>query len=188
MLIFAQPTGAALERLFGAVTELELETRLAGRMFPARNWHQTLCGPYDASEEVMNALFKAGDALEQAQLPAFTLSLNRLRAEEGDRIHWSFFARGRPHAFDDVLAILKDQVTRRGLAPDSGHRPHITISYNAREGLPPLDIAPIDWVIHEFALAERSGTGNEWSYKIIKRWKLVLMPRNSGWQQGSLFS
>ncbi|QNP49015.1 2'-5' RNA ligase family protein [Diaphorobacter aerolatus] len=162
----AQPHG-------GAVQQLKLDKRLQDLMFPARNWHQTFCGPYDGSDAVKQALMHAGDALAATKMPAFVLSLNRIRGEGGRQgIHWSFFARGRPRPFDEVLAVLKDEVVRQGLEADGGHRPHVTICYRASETLETQAITPIDWVIDELLLAERTGTGNGWTYQILHRWKL----------------
>ncbi|MPN34659.1 hypothetical protein SDC9_182153 [bioreactor metagenome] len=95
-------------------------------------------------------------------------------------IHWSFFARGRPKPFEDVLKVLRDEVTRHGLTPDAGHRPHVTICYKAPEPLETRTIAPIHWHISELMLAERSGTGNGWSYRPLQRWMLPSPPDDDG--------
>ncbi|MDR2333868.1 MAG: 2'-5' RNA ligase family protein [Burkholderiaceae bacterium] len=178
MLILAQPQALVRKAMLRSVQQLRLDDRMQDLMFPPHNWHQTFCGPYDGSDDVKHALMQAGHALAASKLPAFTLSLNRIRGEGGMMgIHWSFFARGRPHPFDDVLALLKEEATRHGLEADSGHRPHVTICYRAPEKLETQPIAPIDWLIDELLLAERTGTGNGWAYHILHRWKLHAEPR-----------
>ena len=87
-----------------------------------------------------------------------------------------------------MIDRLKDNVTAHGLERDSGHRPHITICYNAPESLDTHQITPIDWLITQYQLAERTGTGNAWSYRILKRWELGPEPPSNSANQLPLFS
>ena len=173
MLILAQPSAQVRKLMLAAVQKLQLDERLGDLMFPPHNWHQTFCGPFDGSDDVRAALMHAGNALVANRTRALSLSLNRIRGEGGRQgIHWSFFARGRSRPFDEVLTLLKAEATRHGLEADAGHRPHVTISYRAPEVLDTQAITPIEWSIDELRLAERTGTGNGWTYHILHRWML----------------
>lgn len=171
MMILFQPKGLVLDRLRAQVEMLGLDARLGEAMFPTHNWHQTLCGPFDASEKVLTALKAAGDAARAAELAGFTLRFNRIRGDKGERIHWSFKAQGRPKPFDALLQTLRQALEPYGLA-DSGHSPHITISYRAPEQLESQAIAPVSCPIDELQLAERTSVGRNWRYQILYRWAL----------------
>ncbi|MEN2431363.1 2'-5' RNA ligase family protein [Comamonas sp. F1-6] len=143
MLIVTQPQSPERHRLRARISALGLDKDLGERMFSPDNWHQTCCGPFDSGQEALLALLAAGNAVQAAQLKAFELSFNRIRGEEGERIHWSLLTRGRPEPFNQLLTTLQTELKSHGFK-DDGHRPHITISYRALHALPTRRIDPVD--------------------------------------------
>ena len=177
VMIVSQPNLWLREHMRAKVHALGLDDELGWRLFAPPHWHQTLCGPFDTCEQALLALMAAGDAA-QAEQPAFELSFNRIRGDKGEHIHWSFQACGRPKPFDHMQETLQAELKPFGLK-DGGHRPHITISYRAPYGLPTLPIGPLDWLIDEIQLVERSGSGKDFHYEVLHRWALKppAMPR-----------
>ena len=162
MMVMSQPSDPVLRRMSSAVDQRGLREFLGARMFPERNWHQTLCGPYEACHATERTLARACDAALAAPMRAFRLRLNRIRSDrwpDEERIHWSFLSQGRPSDFDALLQFLRTEV-QPDLPPDTGHTPHVTISYRAPAPLDTLRIQPIDWLIQQISLVVRQGTGN----------------------------
>ncbi|MFE1572357.1 2'-5' RNA ligase family protein [Comamonas odontotermitis] len=180
MMVMCQPSDPVLSRMSNAIDQRGLREFLGARMFPECNWHQTLCGPYPACLATERALERACDAALAARMRAFRLRLNRIRGEHrpaGERTHWSFLCQGRPSEFDDLLRCLQTKV-QPDLPPDTGHTPHVTISYRAPAPLDTLRIQPIDWLIQQILLVVRQGTGNGWRYEVLQSWELPVMPAN----------
>lgn len=178
MLIIAQPPAAVRQPMRKALLSHNLHEQLGERLFPEHNWHQTLCGPYPASNAAERALARAGNAACATQTPAFRLRLNRIRGPHmpaGERMHWSFMSQGRPTGFDVLRERLQAQV-QPDLLPDTGHTPHVTICYRAPAPLATQFIQPIDWQIRQILLVVRRGTGNGWRYEALQRWELPAMP------------
>ncbi|TYK73198.1 2'-5' RNA ligase family protein [Comamonas sp. Z3] len=172
ILIVTQPKSPVRDRLRARISALGLDGELGERLFSPGNWHQTWCGPFDSGQEAMLALLAAGNAVQEAQLKAFELSFNRVRGEVGERIHWSLRTRGRPEPFNRLLTTLQTALESHGFK-DGGHGPHITISYRALHALPTRRIDPVDWLIDEIQLVERTDTGKQLRYRVLHRWPLA---------------
>lgn len=172
ILIVTQPKSPVRDRLRARISALGLDEELGERLFSPDNWHQTWCGPFDSGQEAMLALLAAGNAVQEAQLKAFELSFNRVRGEVGERIHWSLRTRGRPEPFNRLLTTLQTALESHGFK-DGGHGPHITISYRALHALPTRRIDPVDWLIDEIQLVERTDTGKQLRYRVLHRWPLA---------------
>ena len=95
-----------------------------------------------------------------------------LDKELGERIHWSLCTCGRPEPFNRLLTTLQTELKSHGFK-DDGHRPHITIRYKALHALPTRRIDPVDWLIDEIQLVERTGTGKQLRYQLLHRWPLA---------------
>ncbi|UUC95132.1 MULTISPECIES: 2'-5' RNA ligase family protein [Comamonas] len=172
MLIVTQPHSPVRHRLRAGVNALGLDRELGERLFSPDNWHQTWCGPFDSGQEALLALLAAGNAVQAAQLKAFELSFDRIHGEVGERIHWSLRTRERPEPFKQLPATLQTELKSQGFK-DGGHRPHITISYRALHALPTRRIDPVDWLVDEIQLVERTGTGKQLRYQVLHRWPLA---------------
>lgn len=180
MMVMSKPSDPVLSRMSNAINQRGLREFLGARMFPEHNWHQTLCGPYPACLATERTLARACDAALAAPMRAFRLRLNRIRSDrwpDEERIHWSFLSQGRPGDFDALLQFLRTEV-QPDLPPDTGHTPHVTISYRAPAPLDTLRIQPIDWLIQQISLVVRQGTGNGWRYEVLQSWELPIMPVN----------
>ena len=107
-------------------------SKLGRRMFAPENWHQTLSGRhFNADDATVARLMAAGDRINAH---AMTLRFNRVvwsRHELQDRNHCTRLAQGRPAEFDALLAAVQAALTEKGLGDPEGHRPHITLSYDA---------------------------------------------------------
>ncbi|WP_082615447.1 hypothetical protein [Acidovorax sp. Root267] len=155
---------------------------------PQDNWHQTLSDRYGDTPEVRQKMLRVG-ARVRAQ--ACTLVLNRIRdgvhKEQGkNTIHWSFRARGRPHCFDALLVAVRQALYEEGLATETGHTPHSTISYWAPTRLGPTRMDPIAWTLDELLLVV-GGNGKSYSYETIGRWPLQPVPPDPSNTQLRLF-
>ena len=174
VMIVSQPNQGLRDHLRAQLRALGLDHELGWRLFAPSHWHQTLCGPFESCKTALLALMAAGDAAQDVET-AFALSFNRIRGEKGEQVHWSFQTHGRPKPFDHMLKTLKTELQPFGLE-DSGHRPHITISYFAPHALSSQRIQPIDWLIDEIQLVERNGSGKVFHYEVLHRWTLKPPP------------
>ena len=181
MLLMAQPSPEVRARLHETLAGLGLEPVLGLAMFAPENWHQTFCRPYASSADVCAALLRAGVAVHDMRLPAFSLVIDRIQSQGRDPIHWSFRTKARPAGFDALLNAVHHALQLEGLSNDPGHSPHLTISYRAPKELPRQEFAPIPWRIDELLLVQ--GNGSPYRYDVLARWPLPEVPE----AQRSLF-
>lgn len=160
-------------------------TTLGRRMFAMENWHQTLSGRhFDADDATVERLMAAG---ERIAAQAVTLRFNRVIWTHGEperRNHCTLFTHGRPVEFDELLARVQVALREVGLGDSEGHRPHITLSYDAGELHPTIQLIPIEWTIDEVLLLK--GHGQPYRYDVIGRWP--LLPPSSPQHQDDLFA
>ena len=160
-------------------------SKLGRRMFAPENWHQTLSGRhFNADDATVARLMAAGDRINAH---AMTLRFNRVvwsRHELQDRNHCTLLAQGRPAEFDALLAAVQTALTEKGLADPEGHRPHITLSYDAGAPHPAVQLIPIEWTLDEVLLLK--GHGDPYRYEVIRRWP--LLPPASPQHQVDLFA
>ena len=173
---------AVRDALWQAVCAHGLHEKLGRQLFDLENWHQTLSGRhFSPSAERIERLREAGS---QISAHAFTMLINRIGgssyvdATQGiEKHHWEFRVRGKPYGFADLLAAVQ----RALAADDEGHRPHVTLSYNAPTKLPTLKIEPaVEWLIDEIQLVE--GGGSPYRYRVIDRWRLAAKDAAPGAQ------
>ena len=147
-------------------------SKLGRRMFAVENWHQTLSGRhFDADDAIIARLMDAGARIS-AQ--AVTLRFNRVIWSHNELkgvSHCTMYTEGRPVEFDALLAGVQKALSEVGLGDDEGHRPHITLSYDAGELHPTVDLIPIEWTINEVLLLK--GHGHPYRYDVIGRWPLL---------------
>lgn len=160
-------------------------SKLGRRMFAMENWHQTLSGRhFDANGETIARLMDAGGRIA-AQ--AVTLRFNRVIWTQGEpdhRNHCTLFTHGRPVEFNALLGAVQAALGGVGLGDDEGHRPHVTLSYDAGELHPTIQLIPIEWTIDEVLLLK--GYGQPYRYDVIGRWP--LLPPASPQHQDDLFA
>ncbi len=166
LLFMAKVAPAVRHHIEGALAQLRLDWRLGNDLFPPDNWHQTLSDRYEDTPEMSARLQRAGARISAH---AFTLWLNKI----GGREYWSVFAQAKPREFMNLLAAVQDGVMREGLNGGGLHTPHVSVSYNAPEPLPPLTITPIRWHIDEVLLVRGCGDGPNYHYEVIARWDLL---------------
>lgn len=98
-----------------------------------------------------------------------------------EKYHWEFRVRGKPYGFADLLAAVQRALATVGLADDEGHRPHVTLSYNAPANLSTHKIEPpVEWLVDEIQLIE--GGGSPYRYRVIDRWRLTPRDQAPGAQ------
>ncbi|MBE2210073.1 MAG: hypothetical protein IAE66_00600 [Xanthomonadaceae bacterium] len=160
-------------------------SKLGRRMFAMANWHQTLSGRhFDADDTTIARLLQAGARINAS---AVTLRFNRVIWTQGEperRNHCTLFTQGRPVEFDALLGAVQAALAEVGLGDSEGHRPHITLSYDAGELHPTVQLIPIEWSIDEVLLLK--GHGNPYRYDVIGRWP--LLPPASPQHQVDLFA
>ena len=168
----AMPPPESAEQWLTHFTSAGVVSKLGRRLFPMQYWHQSLSGRHFAPTTATIArLMQAG---ERISAHAVTLRLNRIKWSQGEidpKSHCTLLAQGRPQAFDFLLAGVQEALRTMGLADDEGHRPHVTLSYDAGDIHPTMMIIPIEWKIDEVLLLK--GHGNPYRYDIIGRWPLA---------------
>lgn len=170
LLMMAQPPPGVRQALLAALRRQGLEARLGRRMFPARNWHQTLSDRYVDSPSNRAGLLCAGARLSAR---AFTLTFNCVRDQAGGGlIHWAFRAKREP-GFAALLAAVQDVLAGEGFGTSgSGHAPHLTLSYDAPDRLGSTAIEPVAWRIDELLLVV-GGASSPYHYDVLGRWPLL---------------
>lgn len=147
-------------------------------MFDWRRWHQSVSSRFEEYPGLLERMLRAGDRID---VPVFTLVFDRLsgRAAGEEGIHWWFGIRGQSRPFN---ALVKDAWTRlkqEGVRDPSGHRAHVTVSYQAPNALRTQGMAPVAWPIRDVLLI-RSG-GDLRAYEEVARWPLRPDPQLALW-------
>ncbi|WP_051414632.1 2'-5' RNA ligase family protein [Pseudoxanthomonas suwonensis] len=170
LFVMARVPQALRDALLGVMRDAGLDMLLGGALYPPRNWHQTLSGLHPP--EAREAMRRACAAVAAA---AFDMRLDRLESSgpEPGRIHWRFVpSTGRPAGLIDLMAAVRTQLRAQGLVETQGHRPHVTVSYNASRAIEPLQFGPVDWRIDSIELVEVAGTGKDYRYDVVEAWPL----------------
>lgn len=170
LFVMARVPGPLGDALLGVLRDAGLDALLGGALYPPRNWHQSLSDlhPPEAREPLRRAC--AGLAVEGAEL-----RLDRLESAgpEPGRIHWRFVpAGGKSDKLARLLTGLRARLHAEGLAARHGHRPHVTISYGARQAIAPPNVPPQPWRIDAIELVEVAGRGADYRYDTINAWPL----------------
>jgi 2'-5' RNA ligase len=166
----ARVPGPLGDALLGVLRDAGLDALLGGALYPPRNWHQTLSDlqPPDARAALRRACAEL--VAEGAEL---RLGLLESAGPEPGRIHWRFVpADGKSDGLSRLLAALRARLRAEGLAAQNGHRPHVTISYGARQGIAPLNFPPQPWQIDTIELVEAAGRGKDYRYDTVDAWPL----------------
>ena len=170
LFVMARVPQALRDALLDVMRGAGLDTLLGGALYPPRNWHQTLSGLHPP--EAREAMGRACAAVAAA---AFDMRLDRLESSgpEPGRIHWRFVpSTGRPAGLIDLMAAVRMQLRAQGLVETQGHRPHVTVSYNASRAIEPLQFGPVDWRIDSIELVEVAGRGKDYRYDVVEAWPL----------------
>lgn len=183
LFFMAQPQLAVRARMEAAVATSGLDLRLGSAQFESGNWHQSFSDRQDDKPKVRAAMLRAG---ARVSAPSFLMTLNRINGTGvGPRgIHWAFRALGKPKGLEAVLSSVRAALQAEGIDDETGHGPHVTISYKAPSPLPSVPIEPIEWMIDELLLVR--GGGQPYQYEVIGRWPLAASPPPSNLQLGLL--
>ncbi|WP_238390028.1 2'-5' RNA ligase family protein [Pseudoxanthomonas koreensis] len=154
----------------GVLRDAGVDALLGGALYPPRNWHQTVSDlhPPEAREAMRRAC-----AAVVAE--GFEMRLDRLESSgpEPGRIHWRFVpSAGRPEGLGQLSAAVRAQLRAQGLVETQGHRPHVTISYNASRAIEPLRFGPLAWQVDTIELVEAAGRGKDYRYDVVEAWPL----------------
>lgn len=170
LLFIAKPPPEVLDAMQATLMERGLDARLGREMFSAKNWHQSLSDRnFDASERSRQRMLRAG---ARVRAHVCTLTLNRIRGQGRDiSTHWAYHARGEPANFTALVDAVRAALREEGVGSESGHTPHVTISYEAPDQLKTIHITPIPWTIDEILLVK--GGGNPYRYHELGRWPLL---------------
>lgn len=183
LIFMAQPQPAIRVRMEAAVAAHGLDERLGEAQFESGNWHQSFSDRQDDKPKVRAAMLRAG---ARVSAPSFVMTLNRINGTGvGPRgIHWAFRAMGKPKGLEAVLTSVRAALESEGIDDDSGHGPHLTISYKAPTPLPSVAIEPIEWMVDELLLVR--GGGQPYRYEVVGRWPLAAAPEPPQQQFGLL--
>lgn len=170
LIFMAQPQLAIRTRMEAAVAANGLDLRLGSAQFESGNWHQSFSDRQDDKPKIRAAMLRAG---ARVSAPSFVMTLNRINGTgAGPRgIHWAFRAMGKPKGLEAVLTSVRAALLAEGIDDDSGHGPHLTISYKAPSPLPSVAIEPIEWTVDELLLVR--GCGQPYRYEVVGRWPLA---------------
>ena len=172
----AMPEPAPLALLVERIAAAGVFEKLGRSVFVPENWHQTLSDRFwepDAARR--EGLMRAGELI---QASPFTLrfrqvqwSRNELKQKNHCTLVTDSSQAGRAELVRCVSAV-RHALHQVGLPSPEGHSPHITLSYNAPDLQPAVDILPFDWTVREILLVE--GGGNPYGYTVLGRWPLTL--------------
>ena len=183
LIFMAQPQPAIRTRMEAAVAANGLDERLGAAQFESGNWHQSFSDRQDDQPRIRAAMLRAG---ARVSVPSFVMTLNRINGTGvGPRgIHWAFRAMGKPKGLEVALTSVRAALQAEGIDDDSGHGPHLTISYKAPTPLPSVAIEPIEWTVDELLLVR--GGGQPYRYEVVGRWPLAAAPSPPQQQFGLL--
>lgn len=181
----AMPPANVAGQLFARLVDTGVAARLGERMFPLEHLHQSLSGRhFEPDAAAVERLLQAGGRIVGN---AVTLTFNRIawsRNDDAGRNYCTLLANGRPPAFDALLGSVQRGLDTVGLADREGHRPHMTLSYNAGSMQSAVRLLPLHWTIDEVLLLK--GHGSPYGYDVVGRWP--LLPEGSLQRQDGLFA
>lgn len=181
----AMPPAQVAGQLFARVVDAGVAAKLGRRMWPLQYTHQSLSGQHsDPDPATVARLMQAGARIVAN---ATTLTFNRVAwSQDGPdaRVYCSLLAKGRPPAFDALLESVQRALGSVGLGDDEGHRPHMTLSYDAGSLQTSVRLLPLEWTIDEVLLLK--GHGQPYRYDVLGRWP--LLPATSPQHQDDLFA
>lgn len=170
LFVMARVPEAIREALLRVLAGTGMDAMLGHALYAPRNWHQSLSDLHPATaREAMRRACAGLDA------HAFELRLDRLESSgiASGRIHFQFVpSTGKPEGLATLLARVRERLHTQGIAETQGHRAHVTVSYNARQGIEALRIEPVSWLIDTIELVEAAGRGNDYRYDVIEAWPL----------------
>jgi 2'-5' RNA ligase len=186
LLFIARPDAAMRETFDVSTREQGIQAGTGLSMFPLVNWHQTLSDHFIDSADTRALLMRAG---QRVQMRGFTLALDRLRMSpnERDSTNVELCCSQEVEGLKQLLVALKAAIAGQDLlTTDTGHRPHVTLSYRDDAEVKRQQTRPIraiEWAIEAFELVV--GRGDPYRYQTLGRWELATAaPRVS---QTSLF-
>ena len=170
LFVMARVPEAIREALLRVLAGTGMDAMLGHALYAPRNWHQSLSDLHPATaREAMRRACAGLDA------HAFELRLDRLESSgiASGRIHFQFVpSTGKPEGLATLLARVRERLHTQDIAETQGHRAHVTVSYNARQGIEALRIEPVSWLIDTIELVEAAGRGNDYRYDVIEAWPL----------------
>ncbi|AKC86387.1 2'-5' RNA ligase family protein [Pseudoxanthomonas suwonensis] len=184
LFVMARVPGPVRDALLHALSLGGLEAKLGRALYPPRNWHQTLSALQPA--EALEPMRRACAGLDAR---AFDMPLDRLESSgaEPGRIHWQFVpSGGKPDGLALLLADVKDRLRGQAIADTQGHRAHVTVSYNAHQGIGRLDMPPVHWPVDAVELVQVAGRGADYRYDVVEAWPLRPSPTPAPIQFGLL--
>ena len=171
LFVMARVPEAIREALLRVLADAGMDTTLGRALYPPRNWHQSLSDLHPAA---------AREAMRQAcaglTAHAFELRVDRLESSgsSAGRIHFQFVpSTGKPDGLATLLTGLRERLHAQGIIEAQGHRAHVTVSYNARQGIEPLRIEPVSWLVDTVELVEAAGHGKDYRYDLVEAWPLL---------------
>ena len=176
LFVMARVPEAIREALLRVLADAGMDTTLGRALYPPRNWHQSLSDLHPAA---------AREAMRQAcaglTAHAFELRVDRLESSgsSAGRIHFQFVpSTGKPDGLATLLTGLRERLHAQGIIEAQGHRAHVTVSYNARQGIEPLRIEPVSWLVDTVELVEAAGHGKDYRDDVVEAWPLLppLLP------------
>lgn len=171
LFVMARVPEAIREALLRVLADAGMDTTLGRALYAPRNWHQSLSDLHPATAR--EAMRRACAGL---QAHAFELRLDRLESSgiTSGRIHFQFVpSTGKPEGLATLLTRVHERLQTQGITETQGHRAHVTVSYNARQGIEPLRIEPVSWLIDTIELVEAAGRGDDYRYDVVEAWPLL---------------
>jgi 2'-5' RNA ligase len=151
-----------------------------GRRIPKRNYHLTLAFLGSVPEEQLDALRAAAG---RVRAEPFDLRLDTHGHWRGPKVAW-LGCSGPPPAARALAAALWAALAPIGFQPDPRpFRPHLTVL----RGCPACDwpgpVAPVDWLVRDFALVRSETLPEGPRYSVLERWPLAAPAADSQLQE-----
>ena len=139
---------------------------------PCDNLHITLVFLGGVPAETQVCIEQTADS---AQVPAFTLRLDRFGYWPRKRMLW---AMPDPRVLPAALSALVEGL-QRGLAccdvklEERAYRPHVTLARKLARGPKVGHIEAVEWTLNEFVLMESVSTPAGVRYPVLRSWPLT---------------
>jgi len=171
LFLMARVPEAIGQALLRPIVDNGLDTTLGDRLSSMRNSHQTLSSWYP--REKREAILQACAGLVAH---AFTLRLDRLQSVKGrpPKILWMYVpGLGKSDGLTELLAALRIRLRQQNLPVIQSFGAHVTMSYDARHMIDPIDIPPVFWLIDTIELVEAAGYGKDYRYEVVESFSLL---------------
>ena len=141
----------------------------AGRIVPRHNWHMTLHFIGNTSFEEKDCLHQQAKKLRAAQ---FNLTIDRCGFFKKPKVFW-LGCEQTLKALSALQRELGNLLAHCSYKPETRpYSPHVTVARKVLKSPEPIEMDPVAWPVHKFALIRSVSVKSGVRYDVIEQYRL----------------